>query len=498
MGIDAPKTIGLKKGDEGGEVIKLQNYLREFGYIQPDHASDLAEIDLERSIQRPQTGKFDDNTENALLLFQEFYKLPTTGILDEKTIQLIMLPRCGFPDIIKGKQFDYIDTGTRWNDISQGLTYDFREGNASPPFPLDREKRAIAYAMEQWSSVIPCEFADVHDAPDSTRRHIKISWHSGAHGDILHQVFDAFDAVGGILAHASNPEDDLIHFDAAEAWFEGDSAPTGIDLSAVALHELGHKLGLGHSRDSSAVMFPFNGNIRQLQPDDVIGIRSIYGTRPGWGSNVNAHWESLGGILTSGPGVSSWDENRLDVFVISSDNALWHKWYDGNSDRWGSNVNAHWESLGKPPGINLTSNPAAVSWRLIAVSSSINRERRIDVFVRGSDNALWHKWYDGNSDRWGSNVNAHWESLGGILTSGPGVSSWWKDRLDVFVRGGDNILWHKTHRHGGGWLYYEPLGGGILGGRIDSDPAAVSWGNRRIDVFVRGSDNTLWHKWYAG
>ena len=60
---------------------------------------------------------------------------------------------------------------------------------------------------------------------------------------------------------------------------------------------------------------------------------------------VYSGWESLGGVLTSGPAVSSWDDGRLDVFVRGTDKALWHKWFDG---RWSG-----WESLG---GV-LTSSP---------------------------------------------------------------------------------------------------------------------------------------------
>jgi hypothetical protein len=172
-------------------------------------------------------------------------------------------------------------------------------------------------------------------------------------------------------------------------------------------------------------------------------------------------WESLGGILTSGPAVTSWAPGRLDVFVRGTDNALWHKWF---SNGWSG-----WESLG---GV-LTSDPAAVSWG----------PNRIDVFVRGTDNALWHKWF--------SNGWSGWESLGGGLTSGPAVASWGSNRLDVFVRGTDNALWHKWWANG--WSGWESLGGVLM-----SDPEAVSWYGRRIDVFVRGTDNALWHKWFAG
>ena len=130
-----------------------------------------------------------------------------------------------------------------------------------------------------------------------------------------------------------------------------------------------------------------------------------------------------------------------------------------------------WESL----GTFITSDPAAVSWQ----------KGRIDVFARGGDNALWHKWHS-KGNGWSG-----WESLGGVLTSGPAVCSWAAKRLDVFVRGTDNALWHRWYDNG--WSSWESLGG-----ILTSDPAAVSWSAGRIDVFARGDDNGLWHLWYDG
>ncbi|MEL7598087.1 MAG: sialidase, partial [Clostridiaceae bacterium] len=128
-----------------------------------------------------------------------------------------------------------------------------------------------------------------------------------------------------------------------------------------------------------------------------------------------SQWEDLGGVLTSTPGVSSWAPNRLDTFVRGTDNALYHKWWNGS--RW-----SDWERLGG----TLTSAPAAVSWG----------NNRIDVFARGTNNAMWHIFWNGS--RW-----SNWEDLGGVLTSAPGVSSWAPNRLDTFVRGTDNALYHK-------------------------------------------------------
>jgi predicted Zn-dependent protease len=46
----------------------------------------------------------------------------------------------------------------------------------------------------------------------------------------------------------------------------------------VALHELGHNLGLEHSNVRSSIMFPYllHGN-NGLENDDIAGIQALYG-----------------------------------------------------------------------------------------------------------------------------------------------------------------------------------------------------------------------------
>jgi hypothetical protein len=63
----------------------------------------------------------------------------------------------------------------------------------------------------------------------------------------------------------------------------------------------------------------------------------------------------------------------------------------------------------------------------------------IDVFVRGTDAAVWWKHWNGSA--WST-----WTSLGGRLApgTGPAVASWGAGRLDVFVTGTDNQLWHAS------------------------------------------------------
>nr|GEW01385.1 metallopeptidase, catalytic domain-containing protein [Tanacetum cinerariifolium] len=78
-----------------------------------------------------------------------------------------------------------------------------------------------------------------------------ITFQKQNHGD-----GDDFDGPNGILAHAFSPTDGRLHFDADETWSVGPGpVPNVTDFKSVALHEIGHLLGLGHSQYQDAVMW---------------------------------------------------------------------------------------------------------------------------------------------------------------------------------------------------------------------------------------------------
>jgi hypothetical protein len=133
-----------------------------------------------------------------------------------------------------------------------------------------------------------------------------------------------------------------------------------------------------------------------------------------------------------------------------------------------------WSSQASLGGV-ITSDPGAASWA----------PNRIDIFARGQDNGVWHMWWNGYT--WSS-----WYPLGGVIMGGPDVSAWSANRLDVFARGQDNGLWHQSW-NGSSWSGWQSLGGVLT-----SDPTAVSWGPNRIDIFARGQDTGLWHMSWNG
>jgi M6 family metalloprotease-like protein len=118
-----------------------------------------------------------------------------------------------------------------------------------------------------------------------------------------------------------------------------------------------------------------------------------------------------------------------------------------------------------------------------------NADGRLEVFIRGLDNALWQIWQVAPNGAWSG-----WNSLGGILTSEPAVGRNRDGRLEVFARGTDGRLWQRWQTFPN--LSWAGWGNGLNTIQFQGNPVVASNQDGRLEVFVRaGLRGTVWHTW---
>ncbi|XVE84991.1 hypothetical protein DITRI_Ditri17bG0056300 [Diplodiscus trichospermus] len=285
------KFGGCQSGEKRDGLSKLKQYFSNFGYF-PNNPSNFSD-------------QFDDELEKALKTYQQNFNLNVTGQLDDQTLQQIVRPRCGNADIINGttsmnsgKSSSFHTTGhlhttahyslfpgtPRWPANRRDLTYAFLPANEL----TDEVKAVFKRAFEKWSAVTPLTFTQTDSFFSAD---IEIAFYRGDHGD-----GESFDGVLGTLAHAFSPTNGRFHLDMEENWVvSGDVTrsplSSAVDLESVAVHEIGHLLGLGHSSVEDAIMYPTISSRTkkvELGNDDIEGIQFLYGSNPNYNGSTTA------------------------------------------------------------------------------------------------------------------------------------------------------------------------------------------------------------------
>ncbi|GFQ96393.1 matrix metalloproteinase-17 [Trichonephila clavata] len=255
--------ISPSKGNlSNSAVSQAVIYLTKYGYLPP---SDPASGSL----------RTESQLREAISTMQLFGGLEPTGLLDEGTLELMRRRRCGVSDVIPGGPYRvkrYAIQGQKWPSTNLSWSVKSRDSKAD----IRMVRSQLRKAFEVWSAASALTFEEVQ-GPSAD---ILVSFLKGQHGDGY-----PFDGEGAVLAHAFFPGEGIggdAHFDADERWLSSqpEDEDEGVNLFAVAAHEIGHSLGLSHSSTPGSLMFPYYqvmGEYFTLPKDDADGIRHLYG-----------------------------------------------------------------------------------------------------------------------------------------------------------------------------------------------------------------------------
>ena len=339
-------------------VDHAARFLSRFGYLPAERAHDPEQL------------------QNALRLYQRFYDLAPTGELTLETIKHQRRYRCANPDPVQALVDDGTATadpivyfGDRWNH--RDLTF-FLDNFTSD---LTGEAAIVQAAFDVWAGVVPLTFTRVFD-PGSAD--ITVSWEIFDHGDGT-----PFDGPGNVLAHADSPsgQNAAVHFDDSENW-------TAARVLSTGIHEIGHALGLHHSREPNSVMFATENGVSSLHELDIKGIRSRYPDIVHMGSSQAAR-VSLWGLKTTGgcdvkrvvfederPRLAWVQRTMVDPLTdFDRDNAWIGEIIEVDESRIDTRVSGgdHWGSPGSPNNVHqgaVAANARSITFRISATHTS--------------------------------------------------------------------------------------------------------------------------------
>lgn len=162
-------------------------------------------------------------------------------------------------------------------------------------FVSGRYEADVSRAFNRWESASALRFARVDDSTDAARiPDIRIGFgrlEGNTVGDALAASANDVLVPGARVrlqdpapaTYATGPNGNLTLTDTPTNFYQ------------VALHEIGHTLGLDHSSDPRAVMYAtaYGPRNTDLNASDIAAIRALYGTKPGMTSDISTGYTAL-------------------------------------------------------------------------------------------------------------------------------------------------------------------------------------------------------------
>lgn len=254
------------------------------------------------------------------------------------------------------------------------------------------------------------------------------------------------------------------------AWSNGWSAWASSPPPPPAAGDFGFYVpSVAAGADGRLAAFTANGALWRLQQDS---------WSDGW-SDWQAHGSPDGALLVGPVSAVTSADGRIEVFVVDVDGQLWNIRQASANDSYSG-----WNFFGSPPGAALADRPALAR----------NADGRLNLFMRGTDGALYQQWETAvGTMNWSGWVSMGEPSPGGLVDH-PAVAPSADRRLELFITGADGTVWHswQTEASNGwaAWVAAEPPVGANQWA-----PEVRPSGDGRLELFVVGRDGSLWHSW---
>ncbi len=155
-------------------------------------------------------------------------------------------------------------------DLSAELSRTYGDYPATVTPLSAREREDIRAAASAWEAA---GYINLIEVPDSAYSGIRFgkAWLDGRGGTLAEATVWS-NAAGEIIGKAT------VIFDSGDL-SSGDLA-TSSGFRSTAMHELGHAIGLDHSANASALMYPYYNGLTALSAEDAAGVAAIYGPPP--------------------------------------------------------------------------------------------------------------------------------------------------------------------------------------------------------------------------
>ncbi|KAF2679304.1 hypothetical protein K458DRAFT_314456 [Lentithecium fluviatile CBS 122367] len=295
-----PSAVPQGRADRRKQSKNVHDFFKAFGWLR--HNETIPDAQFPAAVRR----------------IQKVLREPPTGVYDQHMESVMSRPRCGTippynPDEAKGDKDirkRYVIWGPKWDHSP--ITYRFN--NFTADLPADRQKSIVSAAFTQWTKLLPISIAPA--ATNAPKADIHVRFMSMGPDETAY-------AFTNMIADGLALSSGLINITFNDDYNWSDDRL----FAFTATHEIGHALGLSHSRVEDAVMFLYyEGMNRPIHPDDQAAVHTVYGWKnPRW-SRIDGNSATRNLIQVSSATTSSTTPALVDgIYQLrSTGQVLWY------------------------------------------------------------------------------------------------------------------------------------------------------------------------------